>query len=160
MHRNERYPPRVRRCGAVLFAVAVSLIVAGMGLGHGPVLAVGLVLAPFGLHLVTGGPEPRRRTVRILPNHAAPSTMDGHREWVLPPMPPRPATDTLEAGTGTGCRTRVSAPVPGRAAGRPRANPPASPDRPPTRPGPVGRGGRRNPSSRSGGSGAPPVRLR
>lgn len=47
MHSRGRYPPRVRRFAGLLLAAAVSLLVAGMGMGHGSVLAIGLVLAPF-----------------------------------------------------------------------------------------------------------------
>ena len=113
MHSDQRYPPRFRRWGGILLAVAVALVAAGMGTGHGSVLAVGLLLAPFGLHLLTGGPEPRRRVVRILPNDVTdpddPAERSGersdehsaeHGEWVPPPMSPRNGPTRLEAGTG------------------------------------------------------------
>src|SRR5687767_2341596 len=77
MHSRGRYPPRVRRFAGLLLAAAVSLLVAGMGPGHGLVLAVGLVLAPFGLHLLTGGPAPQREVVTILPNYATDLEMSG-----------------------------------------------------------------------------------
>jgi hypothetical protein len=79
MHSYGRYPSRVRRFAGLLLTVAASLIVVGMGTGHGLVLAVGLVLAPFGLHLFTGGPAAPRQEVTILPNNATNDAKFGRR---------------------------------------------------------------------------------
>jgi hypothetical protein len=63
------YRPRRtnHHAGWLLFTVAVLAIAAGMGTGHGLVLVAGLVLAPFGLHLISGDPAPTRRVRTVRP---------------------------------------------------------------------------------------------
>ncbi len=74
-HRSNSRPSgkrstRARRFGGLLLAAAITLIATGMGTGQGLVLAVGLLFAPFGLHLFADHPAPPDRVHTIVPNHA------------------------------------------------------------------------------------------
>jgi hypothetical protein len=67
---NGKRSTRARRFGGLLLAAAITLIATGMGTGQGLVLAVGLLFAPFGLHLFADDPAPPDQVHTIIPNHA------------------------------------------------------------------------------------------